>query len=136
MAILIKLNEQNLTHIRSLEITLSFRSGHARSDADALAVHFTREVGIAANAPADQLTFATMRGDADSAGIVPRSATIALTDDNADGRNIGEWNLGSAFVESYALEDAGMTISELTILKANQVTYMRNGGPITSTLKV
>lgn len=135
MSVAVKLNGQELTNIRSLVISLSLRSGIVRTDPSALRVHFTRQVGMARDAKADQLTFATIKGESSRAGIKPQPAQIELTDDNGGGV-IGIWNLGASFVESYVLDDSGDHIIESTVLRAKDVTYARDGGPETAKLKI
>jgi hypothetical protein len=135
MPIKITLNEEELTNIRSLNISLEIAGGATRREPRALQFTVTRVVGNAPDAAADQLTFGTIKGDSDNAAIVPKAAAVVVTDDNRNAL-VGEWTLKKCFIESYSVTDIGPEILETTRLRANDVTYKRDDGMTTEALKV
>ena len=132
MPITVKLGGKQLTHIRSLDITLQIRGGSSRSEANALQIELERIVGRADAAEADQLTFSTMTGGKKNAAVIPTSAEVKLIDDSGD-RLFGTWTIGTCFVEGYSLRS---DLVEVTKLRGNEVTYTLIDGLVTEALKV
>lgn len=126
MGIELTFNGKPLTDIVGLKMNLTIEANLQGSHLQTLAILVERKVGEVANAEADQLTFATMRGKDDKASVQPVSAMLKLT--SAGGEVIGGWEFKETAVEDYWLSsesqwDEACQLLEKSIFRADKVSY-------------
>lgn len=135
MGIKVLLNGKELTHVDSIGFSMNIDAGLDTRDLGPLRIELLRSVGQEQNSEADQTAFATMRGHGPKAHITPVQGRVELKE-VSDDRLFGEWELGEVFVEALSIEDVGPNVNERIVLCANQVSYKKDSGPVTSTLDV
>jgi len=135
MSVKVLLHGEELTDVSRVTFRLSFRSGLETRDANALELVIDRRVGEKINDAADQLAFKLLRGPNNKGGIRIFKASVELIDDNHH-QAIGKWDLGEAFVAGLSDTDAGQRVNEVVTLAANNVVYVKDGGPASQPLDV
>lgn len=126
MGIELILNGKPLTDVVGLKMNLTIEANLQGSHVQTLAISVERKVGEVANAEADQLTFATVRGKDDKASVQPVSAALKLT--SAGGEVIGGWESKETAVEDYWLSSESQygeacQLVEKSVFRADKVSY-------------